>query len=190
MARINLLPWREQLRKERIREFASIAAGAAIFTALVVVYVHFHINGIIENQDLRNGLLEKEIAQLDEQIGEIRALETEKEQLLARMNIIQDLQSRRPLIVYLFDELVRKLPEGVYLTTVKQEQSIVLLEGIAQSNARVSDFMKNLDESPLFHDPRLAVIEATDVDGTRASRFTLRVKQVNDLAALVEGGTS
>ena len=179
MTRINLLPWREALRKERKRQFASVAVGAAVLMAAIVFYAHVHINGLIENQNLRNKFLQDEIAKVDESIKEIRQLESAKKALLIRMNVIQDLQSRRPMVVHMLDELVRAVPEGLYLTNMEQQGHEVVLEGMAQSNARVSAFMRALDASAWFDNPRLDVIQVDEKNGSRTSKFTLVVKQVN-----------
>ncbi len=179
MTRINLLPWREALRKERKRQFASVAVGAAVLMAAIVFYAHVHINGLIENQNIRNKFLQDEIAKVDESIKEIRQLESAKKALLIRMNVIQDLQSRRPMVVHMLDELVRAVPEGLYLTKMEQQGHEVVLEGMAQSNARVSAFMRALDASAWFDNPRLDVIQVDEKNGTRTSKFTLVVKQVN-----------
>lgn len=181
MTRINLLPWREQLRKERERQFYSLAGGAALLTVLIVGYAHLHVAGTIENQTQRNALLEQEIKTVEGQIKEIKELETEKTQLLARMRVIEQLQSQRPQMVHLFDELVKTVPEGVYLTSVKQSGTAITVEGVAQSNARVSAFMRNIESSRWMSNPRLNVIEATDKGGQRASRFVLDIKQITDL---------
>lgn len=177
MTCINLLPWREMRRKEQQRQFFSIAGGAAVLMGVIVFYVHIHIGGLIEAQEQRNRFLEKEIAKVDEKIAEIRTLKAKKQQLLARMNIIQQLQTRRPEIVHVFDELVRAVPGGMYLTKVTQQGSSLVIEGVAQSNARISSFMRNLDASGWFADPRLEVIEADDKERVRTSRFKLRVSQ-------------
>ncbi len=175
---INLLPWRETLRKERKRQFASIAGGIALLMAAVIFYVHLHINGLVEYQNSRNALLETEIAKVDESIKEIRELETKKTQLLNRMTVIQDLQTRRPLSVHLLDELVRTLPEGLVLARVTQKDADLELEGVAQSNARISAFMRNLEDSLWFSNPKLEVIQAQDTAGNRVSKFVLKVKQL------------
>jgi type IV pilus assembly protein PilN len=180
MTSINLLPWREMLRKERQRQFASIAVGAAVLMGATILYVHLHIGGLIDDQNGRNAFLQGEIKKVDEQIAEIKDLESEREKLLARMNIIQQLQSNRPQIVHLFDEMVTTLPEGVYLKKVKQDGNSLVIDGEAQSNARVSAFMRNLDTSEWLTKPRLDVIKAVDAkDGERDSDFTLRVSQVS-----------
>ena len=132
MTRINLLPWREMLRKEREREFYSIAGGAAVLMLLVIFYIHFHMAGVIETQNSRNAFLGDEIKKVEGQIKEIKGLETEKSQLLARMKVIEELQGQRPQMVHLFDELVKALPDGVYVTSIKQKGTSVSLDGIAQ----------------------------------------------------------
>lgn len=181
MARINLLPWREGLRKERQRQFIGVAVGAALFMSLVVVYVHLHVGGMIETQQARNTLLEREIADLDRQIQEIRELETEKQRLLARMNVIQQLQGNRAQIVHLLEVLAQALPDGVHYTEIKQDGGALVLQGVAQSNARVSALMRNLDASPWLQDPRLDVIQSDQKGGAvNASTFTLRVTQVRE----------
>jgi len=178
MTHINLLPWRELERKEREREFYSIASGAAVFMLLVIVYIHFHVAGLIETQNGRNNYLGDEIKKVEDQIKTIKGLESEKAQLLARMNVIEELQGQRPLMVHLFDELVKTLPEGVYLTSIKQSGSEVTLEGIAQSNARVSAFMRNIDASQWLTDAKLNVIQAVDNKDEKGSQFILLLKQV------------
>lgn len=178
MTRINLLPWREALRKERKRQFVSVLGGAAFLMLAIIGYIHFHVSGLIDYQNSRNSFLEHEIAKVDEKIKEIRELEAQKKQLLNRMNIIQELQTRRPMVVHMLDKLVKALPEGLYLTTVNQQGAELTLEGMAQSNARVSAFMRNLDESDWFASPKLEVIQVQEKDGTRSSKFTLRAKQL------------
>lgn len=176
--RINLLPWRETLRKERKRQFASVAGGASLLMAVIVFYVHLHVSGMIDHQNSRNATLEAEIAKVDESIKEIKELEDKKTQLLNRMTVIQDLQTRRPLSVRLMDELVRTLPDGLALAKVAQKGTDLELEGVAQSNARISTFMRNLEDSPWFDNPKLDVIQAQDKSGNRVSKFTLKVKQL------------
>ena len=160
MTRINLLPWRELLRKEREREFYSISGGAAFFMGLVVLYIHFHVAGMIETQNGRNLFLDQEIKKVENQIKSIKQLEAEKSQLLARMKVIEELQGQRPQMVHLFDEVVKAIPDGVYLSSIKQSGASVAIEGVAQSNARVSAFMRNIDSSQWLTEPKLNVIEA------------------------------
>ncbi len=182
MARINLLPWREQLRKERQRQFAVVTGAAAVLAALVVVYVHLHIGRLMDYQESRNRFLKDRIAELDRQIREIRDLESTKRKLLARMNVIQALQRSRPQIVHVFDELVRTVPDGVYLTAAELRGTVLTLRGVAQSNARVSDYMRRLDASDWFRDPRLEVIQAQAKGGRRHALFTLRVQTTSPQA--------
>lgn len=179
MTSINLLPWREALRKERKRQFASIAISAAVLMGAAVFWGHMYINGQIEQQDARNRFLQNEISKVDESIREIKDLETAKATLLKRMEVIQDLQGRRPMVVHMLDELVKAVPEGLYLTRMTQEGHEITLDGLAQSNARVSAFMRNLDASDWFKNPRLDVIKVEDKNGARSSSFTLIVEQIN-----------
>jgi len=181
MTRINLLPWRERQRKELQRQFASVAAGAAILMGAIILYVHLHMASLIEAQTSRNEFLEKEIALVESKIKEIKTLEDEKQKLLTRMDVIQELQTRRPEIVHLFDEFVRHVPEGVYLTGIEQSGTTIKITGVAQSNATVSSFMRNLDESEWLADPRLEVIEANLKDRIRTSIFTLHVNQTTPI---------
>ncbi|MDO9372415.1 MAG: PilN domain-containing protein [Gammaproteobacteria bacterium] len=177
MTHINLLPWREARRKEREREFAVMAGGAAALAAVIVFYAHIQISGMIESQEARNSLLAQETTALDKEIGEIKNLEAEKSRLLARMNVIQDLQLSRPEVVHLFGELATTLPEGVHYTAIKQQGAGLTVGGVAQSNARVSTLMRNLENSPGLEKPVLDVIETTEKDKTRTTRFVLRVSQ-------------
>lgn len=178
MAHINLLPWREAERNKRQREFGFMVVGGVLITILAIIAVHMHINGLITAQNQRNRLLEQEIGQMDRQIEEIKDLETTKARLLARMEIIQQLQSSRPQIVHLFDELAVTLPEGVYLTKVTQQGSSISMSGRAQSNARVSAYMRNIDVSEWLTKPILKVIENKDQTGTGLSHFDLMATQV------------
>lgn len=178
MTRINLLPWREQQRKERERQVYIAAAGAAIIMLLVVVYIHFHIRGLIEEQNSRNAFLENEIKVVEAQIKELQDLDAEKSKVLSRMKVIEQLQSQRPQVVHLFDELVQTLPEGVYLSSIKQNGTTITVEGIAQSNARVSALMRNIDNSSWVGNPRLNVIESISRDNTTANKFVLELNQI------------
>lgn len=179
MTRINLLPWRELQRKEREREFYTIAGGAALFMGLVVVFIHLHMAGLIETQNARNTFMSQEIVKVESQIKAIQRLETEKSQLLARMKVIEELQGQRPQMVHLFDEIAKAVPDGVYMTSIKQTGTTVAVEGIAQSNARVSAFMRNIDASHWLTEPKLEVIEALNgKNGQKGSKFKLAAKQV------------
>ena len=159
MARINLLPWREGLRAKRQREFLFITAGAVIVTVLAGAYSWVHINGLVDQQEQRNKFLRDEIVEVDKKIKSIQELDAIKARLIARMNVIQQLQSSRPEIVHLFDELVTTLPDGVYLTRVAQKGKQVMLTGQAQSNARVSALMRNIEDSAWLAQPGLKVVQ-------------------------------
>ncbi len=189
MTHINLLPWREAQRKERERQFFSSLIATAILMAAIIFYMHLHFSGKIEEQHQRNSYIEQQITLVDQKIKEISTLESEKKHLLARMNIIQDLQGKRPLIVHLFDELVKTLPKGVSLTNITQKGTTITLKGIAQSNASISIFMSQLDASNWLKNPRLDVIEAHKKVARRAAEFTLRVELIshNDNSLEKEG---
>lgn len=177
MTRINLLPWREIRRKEQDRQVLSIAVGAWLLMGLVIFYAHLHVSGLIEGQQKRNEFLDKEIKKVDEEIKEIRELQAARAALLARMRVIQQLQSDRTQVVHMFDDLVRKMPEGVYLFSLKQVGPQLTLSGNAQSNARVSALMRNLDASDWFTAPELDVINVKPRGTDRVSEFVVRVKQ-------------
>jgi type IV pilus assembly protein PilN len=177
MAHINLLPWREELRKQQQKEFGITAGSAVLLAGLIVLLAHLHVSGLIETQKDRNAFLENEIEILNQRIGRIKELEAMKADLLARMHVIQELQASRPESVHLMDELVRSLPEGVYLKTFTQAQKNLTMVGTAQSNARVSDYMRNIDTSEWLTAPRLVQIVATSKNKRRMANFTLRGSQ-------------
>ncbi len=179
MARINLLPWREAERRRKKREFGSILIGGLVIALAASVYMHIHVEGMVDYQKRRNAFLEGEIAQLNKMISEIRDLEKTKENLITRMNIIQQLQESRPEIVHLFDELVETMPDGAYLTKVAQKARVIYLDGRAQSNARVSAYMRNIDSSFWIGGANLKFIEHRDKTGTGFSHFQLAAKQIN-----------
>jgi type IV pilus assembly protein PilN len=171
MPRINLLPWRDEQRKERKLKFM-VAMGVAAVGALVVTgAVYLLYNGMIDAQDSRNELLTQQIKHLDRQIEEINDLEQTKAQFIARMQIIEKLQRSRPEIVHLFDQIVKTLPDGVYLTGVTQTGDHLKFTGVAQSSTRVSAFMRNIDSSQWMKNPTLEVIQSTP--GAFGSSFTL-----------------
>ena len=178
MPRINLLPWRESERKRKRQEFF-LALGAGVATAaLVVLLGQWQMSASIQHQEGRNTFLTNEIAELDKQIEEINGLDAQKQRLLARMEIIETLQRSRPEIVHVFDEIVRILPEGVYLTYLKQTGTKFELRGIAQSSTRVSTFMRNIDSSEWLSDPALQIVQTRGKDATQGgSEFTLFAKQ-------------
>ena len=176
MAQINLLPWREELRKEQTNQFVAMLMGAIIFTAAIIGVIHFNVEGMIDHQVKRNKILQDEIKRLDIELLKIQGLEETKAKLLARMEIIQSLQQQRPQIVHLFDEVVRTVPEGLHVTELVQTGNNVTIDGIAESNGRVSAYMRNIDGSDWMTKPRLQVIESIREDG-RGSKFTLVAQQ-------------
>src|SRR6267154_1165862 len=173
MPRINLLPWREQERKIRRREFM-VAAGGAVFAAVIFVLGgKLLYSSWTDAQKEKNNLLTKEIVKLDAQIADIQDLENRKQRLVARMEIIERLQRKRPEIVHLFDELVKTVPEGVYLTQIKENGNKLEIHGVAQSSTRVSTFMRNIDASSWMDNPQLQVVESAKDSPTGGSSFTL-----------------
>jgi type IV pilus assembly protein PilN len=177
MPRINLLPWREAQRRERKLAFL-VALGIAALAAGVTAFAAYLMYGsMIEAQQRRNNNLHAAIRTLDHQIEEINSLETAKQKFIARMEIIEKLQRSRPEIVHVFDEVVRTLPEGVYLTAVKQNGMRLKFEGIAQSSTRVSSFMRNIDGSQWLRNPELEVVQTSKGTGPGSS-FTLTADQV------------
>ncbi len=178
MARINLLPWREAERKKRQQEFGLMLLGGALLTGLAVFGIHMQFQSMISAQNQRNEFLKSEIRVVEQQIREIEELDKTKQNLLARMNVIQELQSSRPQIVHLFDEMVSILPDGVYLTAVSQDNNRVYFEGQAQSNARVSSMMRNIDDSEWLTSPKLELIESKEKSGAGYSHFKLSASQV------------
>lgn len=179
MPHINLLPWRDELRKQREKEFMVTAVIAALMMGAVVLGVHLHYESRIAYQDQRNQFIETEIAFLDKKIKEIENLKRERDRLIARTNVIQNLQSGRPEIVHVFDELVTTLPDGVYYTKVAQKGRGLNLQGVAQSNARVSSLMRSLDTSTWFTNPSLVEIKSDSKkeQSVRLSAFSLNVRQ-------------
>lgn len=181
MPRINLLPWREEQRKQRQQQFGIAIVLSVLLAGLVIWLGNMFYQSRIDYQEARNQRLETEIAELNKAIKEIEGLERQKERLLARMEIIEQLQTSRPLVVHLFDELVRTLPEGVYLTGVKQTGREIEITGTAQSSTRVSAFMRNIDASEWLTDPDLEQIRTVDAGQAERFNFTLKAKQVKVL---------
>lgn len=176
--RLNLLPWREMRRREQDRQLLTIAIGTWLLMGVIVFYAHVHVSALIETQNKRNQFLQAEIAKVEEQIKEIAELKKRRQDLLARMNVIQQLQADRTRVVRVFDELVQRLPQGVYFSSLKQSGTNLSLSGVAQSNARVSALMRNLSSSNWFSDPELEVINVKQRGGERVSEFSVKVKNV------------
>jgi type IV pilus assembly protein PilN len=176
MPRINLLPWRDEQRKERKVQFM-IALGAATLTAALLAFLgYLMFSSMIDGQQRRNDRLRAEIKSLDKQIEEINSLEMSKQNFIARMDIIEKLQRSRPEIVHVFDEIVKTVPDGTYLTAVKQTDQKFRFDGLAQSATRVSAFMRNIDASEYLKNPELQGITADATGG--GSNFTVFAQEV------------
>ncbi len=182
MARINLLPWREELRKEQQRQFLTIMGLSAVLMILIILAVHIQYANLINIQNQRNQFLTAQIAEVDAQIKEIEKLERDKQSLQARISVIQQLQGNRPEIVHLFDEIARILPQGLYLKSIEQKGKTITIVGYAQSNARVSAFMRNIEASDWLDKPVLDVIKLANKDENDSREFSLRCVQVNKSA--------
>jgi len=173
--RVNLLPHREERRKRSRQHFAVLASLTAALGVAVVGAGYLYISGMIATQQDRNAFLKTEIAKLDKEIAEIKKLKDEIAALLARKQIIETLQADRAQTVYLLDQLVRQMPEGVYLKSLRQRGLAVNLQGYAQSNARVSTLMRNIESSPWLADPKLVEIRASTVNKKRLSEFNMNI---------------
>ena len=174
--RINLLPHREERRKRGRQHFAALAGLTAALGAVVVGAGYLYIAGLIATQDQRNAFLRSEIAKLDKEIAEIKKLKDEIAALLARKQIIETLQADRAQTVHLLDQLVRQMPEGVYLRQLRQRGLSVNMQGYSQSNARVSTLMRNIESSPWLSSPQLVEIKAARVGSKRLSEFNMNLQ--------------
>ncbi len=194
MIRINLLPHRAERRKAQQKHLGILAGLTAALAVVIVVLVHGVIAGYIANQNGRNEFLKKEVADLDKQIEEIKKLKDDISALLARKQVIERLQSDRAQSVYLLSELVRQVPDGVYLKSVKQTGLKVNVSGYAQSNARVSTLMRNVAASPYLENPDLVEIKAATVNNKRLSEFTMNLNlkpaQTDDKAGAAKAGAA
>ena len=179
MTRINLLPWREELRQERQKQFVTIVALAVMLCLSILIAIHFQISSVIDYHNKRNNYIQNEINLVNSQITEISELQKVRKNLIERMDIIQDLQASRPSIVHLFSELVSTVPNGVYLKELKQSEGNLTITGEAESNTRVSAYMRKLDKSEWLTDPNLEIISIKDKKVKRVSSFTLTVKQTS-----------
>ena len=196
MARINLLPWRAERRKQRQKEFGIMLAFAALAGVVLWFLVNSYYNSQIDGQNERNAYLQEQIKQVEAKITEIDELDRQKARLLARKEVIEQLQANRSQMVHLFDSLVRTIPDGVTLASIKQEGEILTLEGNAQSNARVSAYMRNLEVSGWMTKPDLSIIEVKKDEKTPAAGsagrtlpygFSLKVQLANPNAQIAEG---
>jgi type IV pilus assembly protein PilN len=182
MARINLLPWREERRKARQVQFNILAGIVGAAGAFTVFLMYLWMSSAISAQNDRNKYLQDQITFMDRQIDQIKDLQDTKSNLLARMQIIQQLQSSRPIVVHLFDQLVKTLPPGVFLTSVTESGDSLVLEGTAESSARISTYLRNIDASPFMGDPNLQVV-SKDPAKSGAQKFTISAKVMDKAAA-------
>ena len=183
MPRINLLPWRAELRQRRKKEFLVALAGSLIVAVGVVYLSKLTVQGWTSNQQARNEVLKSEIKSLDEQIAQIIGLESQRDRLVARMQVITQLQRSRPEVVHLFDELVSAMPEGVYLTEVQQQGTRIQVKGNAQSSTRVSALMRNIDDSEWLKGPGLEGVDFVTAGTERNAQFRVFAEQVPMAAA-------
>lgn len=175
MIRVNLLPHREEKRKTQRQQFYAFSGVVAVLAGLIWFIGFGFINNLIDRQSEKNAFLKSEIAVLDKQIEEINKLKEQTESLLKRKQVIEALQANRTETVHLFNELARRLPSGVYLSSIQQQGQKITLVGYAQSNARVSTLMHNLDESPILERPQLIEIKAAQVGKRRLNQFSLNI---------------
>ncbi len=176
MAQINLLPWRDERRAELQKEFLAVL-GAVVTTGVLILFVvDLFFSGQIQNQHDRNAYLTSNIEALNEQVEEIRDMQRRRTQLLDRMKVIQELQGNRPIIVRILDQLVRTVPDGVFYTELRSRSQVITINGIAESNNRVSSLMRRLDASDWFSEPNLEGVRAAPDFGEQATRFNMTVK--------------
>lgn len=177
MAKINLLPWREELRQQKKKDFLSLMGLCALLTLIAIGGVHFYIEGLKEYQESRNKLIQDEISVLDTKIVEVKSIGERRAKLLSKIEVVQKLQESRPEIVHLFDEIPRTTPDGVFLTRFSQTGENLLFVGQTESNARVSAFMRAVEASEWLQDPKLNVIKSPDKTNVeQTSDFELQAK--------------
>lgn len=176
MASINLRPWREELRAEKQKQFLTMLVGVLLISAGLGFLWHNYMQGQIEYQNQRNAFIKNEIAQLEKQIKEIDELRRRRDALIDRMQVIQDLQGKRPVIVRVFDELVKTIPDGVHFTSIKKTENQLSLQGIGDSNSRISTLMRNLEASEWFKEPNLTSVKAW-AENPQKSEFIMTVMQ-------------
>lgn len=188
MAKINLLPWREEARKKKQQDFVASVFAGVLFTAFILLLVYMYIEGLKNHQSQRNAMIKNEIVFLDKKIAEIREIEDKKNKLLKKIEVIQDLQESRPEIVRLFDELARTTPEGVHLTKFAQVGQTLTIDGKAESNARVSAFMRAIEHSDWLSTPVLGVIKGQGKSDEQMNDFSLTATQSRRVNASTAGG--
>lgn len=187
MARINLLPWRDERRAEQKKQFLIILGIVALVAVLITLIAQSVVSSVVDNQESRNRYMETKISELDDQVKEIRELDKKRRELLDRMKIIQELQGNRPVIVRVFDEIVRTVPDGVFYTDLTRQGGKIELTGVAESNNRISSLMRNLDSSEWFKSPNLTSVDARPEFGEQASQFSLSFEITTPSEEATEG---
>ena len=188
MAKINLLPWREELRKKKQKDFLNALVLSILAGFIILGLIHTYIEGLIAYQEQRNQILKNEIALLDKKIVEIKDIEDKKSKLLVKIDLIQKLQESRPEIVHLFDEIPKTTPDGVFLTKFTQTGSNLIFEGKSQSNARISAFMRAIEASPWLQTPTLTVIQSPDKQSSKQSSDKTNNEQLSDFTLNAKQG--
>ncbi len=178
MKQINLLPWREQLRETQKQQFIKALVISACSALVILILMHLTIAAKIDSQGYLNSMLQIQVSLLDEKTKEIKGLEKEKSEIITRMDLIRDLQANRPLVVHIFDELVRVIPDGVFLTDVKREDNKITLTGKAESNTRISMLMRNIEASQWIKQPVLSEIKTNPDQRPYTNDFTLELESV------------
>lgn len=178
MAKINLLNWREEFRREKKQEFIQHTALVCIVAAIIAISWVSVVNSAIDNQNSRNQLIKDELVVLDKQVKEIQELKRRREELISRMRVIQDLQGTRPIIVRYFDEFVRAVPDGVFVLSMVRKGQTITLDGVAESNSRVASLMRNIDSSLWFDESNLKSVTADPAYGEQAVRFSVVLNTV------------
>lgn len=178
MAQINLLPWREEFRQEKKKQFLTQLGGVCLLAVGIAFFWKQAVEGAISSQNARNTMLTTEISQLEKQVSEIKELKKKRKELLDRMMVIQDLEGKRAIIVHYFDAFARAVPDGVYVTSLSKTGDLLSIQGVSESNNRVSTFMRQLDSSEWFTDPNLKSVVAAPQHGEQASIFEMQLTAV------------
>ena len=178
MAQINLLPWREEYRQEKKKEFISQFIGVCIVSLLVAYAWVNSVNSQIDSQKQRNRMLQQEIDLLSKQVKEIKELKKKRQELIERMKVIQDLEGRRSIIVHYFDEFAKSVPDGIYINSMARKGNKLTVEGVSESNNRISAFMRTINSSEWFADPNLSKVTASPALGAQAAQFSMVIKMV------------
>jgi type IV pilus assembly protein PilN len=187
MTKINLLDWRAERRAKRLELFRNLMVLSVIVGLGVVALAWFGMNSAISNQQARNDYLRQQITEVDQKIKEIENLERTKQNLLSRMRVIEELQGSRSATVHFFDEIVNLIPDGITLSSIKQAGEMVTIEGVAESNGRISSYIKSFEASPWFAEPKLVVIRTAAKNNQREGSFTLQVKNLTKAKKPAEG---